>query len=307
MGCGRVDLQLRVFVTVVEENSFTRAAEKLHISQPAISQHVQTLEQRLGVRLIDRGRRRLQVNPAGTIVYQHAKEILALYRRMERLIADMQEVPAGQVHVGASLTYGEYVLPHVIARFRRAYPAVQPSVSIANTQTIAHRVAVRDLDIGIVEGRDVVEDEVVLTPFAEDEMLVVTSPSSPWYSDAPDRSLLERATWFIREPGSGTREMTDRLFVQLGIQPRDLVEYTSSQVIKESVTAGLGLACLSRWVVARELGWGLLRALRIPCAPVKRTFSIVTPKSEFETKASKLLYAFLMEHGSPKNPSLAGE
>ncbi|WP_328702064.1 LysR family transcriptional regulator [Alicyclobacillus fructus] len=302
-----MDLQLRVFVTVVEENSFTRAAEKLHISQPAISQHVQTLEQRLGVRLIDRGRRRLQVNPAGTIVYQHAKEILALYRRMERLIADMQEVPAGQVHVGASLTYGEYVLPHVIARFRRAYPAVQPSVSIANTQTIAHRVAVRDLDIGIVEGRDVVEDEVVLTPFAEDEMLVVTSPSSPWYSDAPDRSLLERATWFIREPGSGTREMTDRLFVQLGIQPRDLVEYTSSQVIKESVTAGLGLACLSRWVVARELGWGLLRALRIPCAPVKRTFSIVTPKSEFETKASKLLYAFLMEHGSPKNPSLAGE
>ncbi|AEJ45156.1 transcriptional regulator, LysR family [Alicyclobacillus acidocaldarius subsp. acidocaldarius Tc-4-1] len=302
----RVDLQLRVFVTVVEENSFTRAAEKLHISQPAISQHVQTLEQRLGVRLIDRGRRRLQVNPAGRIVYEHAKEILALYRRMERLIADMQEMPAGPVHVGASLTYGEYVLPHVIARFRQAYPAVQPSVSIANTQTIAHAVAVRQLDIGIVEGRDVVEDEVVLTPFAEDEMLVVASPTSPWYAERPDRSLLERATWFIREPGSGTREMTDRLFAQLGIQPRDLVEYTSSQVIKESVAAGLGLACLSRWVVARELTWGMLRALPIPCAPVKRTFSIVTPKSAFETKASKLLYHFLLEHGSPENPSLVG-
>ncbi|MBF8376691.1 LysR family transcriptional regulator [Alicyclobacillus mali] len=302
----RVDLQLRVFVTVVEENSFTRAAEKLHISQPAISQHVQTLEQRLGVRLIDRGRRRLQVNPAGRIVYEHAKDILALYRRMERLIADMQEVPAGPVHVGASLTYGEYVLPHVIARFRKAYPAVQPSVSIANTQTIAHAVAVRQLDIGIVEGQDVVEDEVVLKPFAEDEMLVVASPASPWYAEAPDRSLLERATWFIREPGSGTREMTDRLFTQLGIQPRDLVEYSSSQVIKESVAAGLGLACLSRWVVARELTWGMLRALRIPCAPVKRTFSIVTPKSEFETKASRLLYTFLLEHGSPQNPSLDG-
>ncbi|SIS75179.1 LysR family transcriptional regulator [Alicyclobacillus vulcanalis] len=299
-----MDLQLRVFVTVVEENSFTRAAEKLHISQPAISQHVQTLEQRLGVRLIDRGRRRMQVNPAGKIVYEHAREILSLYRRMERLIADMQDVPAGQVNVGASLTYGEYVLPHVIARFRKTYPAVQPVVSIANTQTIAHAVAVRDLDIGIVEGRDVVEDDVTLTPFAEDEMLVVASPGSPWCAEAPDRRLLERAPWFIREPGSGTREMTDRLFAQLGIQPRDLVEYTSSQVIKESVAAGLGLACLSRWVVARELAWGMLQALAIPCAPVKRTFSIVTPKSEFETRASRLLHAFLLEHGSPENPSM---
>ena len=289
-----MDWQLRVFVTVVEEQSFTHAAKKLHISQPAISQHIQALEQRLDVRLLDRERRRIRLNPAGEIVYRHAKEILALYSRMERMLEEAKEEPSGSLRIGASLTYGEYVLPHVIASFRKQYPMVQPIVEIANTQTIAHRVAVRDLDIGVVEGRDVVHDDVELTPFAKDELVIVCAKNAPWPPEGDVTPAdLAAANWMIREPGSGTREFVDQLFIRLGIAPTSVAEYNSTQIIKESVEAGLGIALLSRWVVRKELAWGTLRIVPALHEPITRWFSIVTRRSAFETRATILFRDFL--------------
>ncbi|UJF36126.1 LysR family transcriptional regulator [Paenibacillus hexagrammi] len=147
-----MDHQLLALVSVAEERSFTRAAEKMYISQPAISQHIQLLESRYDVKLLDRTNKHVMLTKAGEVVYQHAKEILNTYSLMEQLVKDLKEDPSGPLYIGASFTFGEYVLPHLIAGFRKQYPRIEPHISIDNTLTVVKQVVQGELDVGIIEG-----------------------------------------------------------------------------------------------------------------------------------------------------------
>ncbi|MCL6443574.1 MAG: LysR family transcriptional regulator [Alicyclobacillus sp.] len=291
-----MDQQLLAFVTVAEEQNFTRAAEKLHISQPAISQHIQNLEQRLDVKLLDRTNKYVRLNKAGEVAYHHAKEILGLYTQMNRLIQDLKEDASGSLNIGASFTFGEYVLPHVIAEFRNKYPKISPIISIENTQTVVRLVARGELDIGIIEGKSIHESGVNVEPFAQDTVVIVVSSHHPLARQAfVTAEQLEKEHWIIREKGSGTREITDHVFKTYGIHPKTIVEYSSTQVIKESVEAGLGVTVLSKWVIRKELMWNTLREIPFTDSPIERQFSIVLRKSDFQTKATKLFRQFLHE------------
>lgn len=289
-----MDQQLLVFVTVAEEQSFTRAAEKLHISQPAISQHVQNLEQRLDVTLLDRTNKYVRLNKAGDVVYHYAKDILGLYEQMNRLVQDLKEDASGPLSIGASFTFGEYVLPHVIAEFRRKYPKILPSITVENTQTVADQVSRGQLDVGVVEGSTIRVNGIHSIPFAEDIVVVVAASSHPLVSQpvvTPEELAAE--TWIVREKGSGTREITDYVFQAYGIHPNTLIEYSSTQVIKESVEAGLGITILSKWSIRKELACNTLQVVAFSDSPIKRQFSIVVRKSDFETKSVKLFREFL--------------
>lgn len=292
-----MDQQLLVFVTVVEEQSFTRAAQRLRISQPAITQHVQNLENRFDVRLFDRSNRQIRLNKAGEVVYHHAKSILDTYHTMERLVQDLNEKASGTLEIGASFTFGEYVLPHVIAAFRQAYPDIQPTISVENTSSVIRDVARGALDIGIVEGLSVPDLGVDIEAFAEDE-LVIVGAIDHLHADLLDRTVspeqLESMTWIVREHGSGTREMTDYFFSTHAIHPSSMVEYGSTQIIKESVEAGLGITLLSKWAVRKELAWEILRPIAFTDQPIVRAFSFVTRKSDFQTKATRLFQAFVL-------------
>ena len=291
-----MDQQLLAFVTVAQEQNFTRAAQKLHISQPAISQHIQNLEQRLDVKLLDRTNKYVRLNKAGAVVYHHAKEILNMYYQMDRFVQDLKTDASGPLTIGASFTFGEYVLPHIIADFRTRFSKITPAIVIENTRAIVGRIARGELDIGIIEGK-LIEEDVEVEPFAKDTVVVVASPFHPLAKQpAVTAQDLAQANWIIREKGSGTREITDYLFAALQIQPKSVLEYSSTQVIKESVEAGLGLSVLSTWVIRKELKWGSLCHLPVCATSLHRQFSIVLQKSDFHTKATEAFRDFLREN-----------
>ncbi|MFP4977023.1 LysR family transcriptional regulator [Paenibacillus sp. CN-4] len=297
-----MDQALIVFIAVAEQQNFTRAAEQLHITQPAVSSYIQGLERALDCKLLERTNKYVRLNKAGEAVYRHAKEIMNLYTRMENILDDLKHTAHGPLSIGASYTFGEYILPHVIAELRRRFPSVQPDITIANSKVIFEQVSRRQLDAGIIEGEIRQAEHVTTIPFAEDRMEIAVSARHPLAGQAEiTPAELEAETWIIREEGSGTREMQEKTFEQLGIRPRSLMVFGSTQAIKESIEAGLGLTLLSLWTLRKELAEGSIRLLKLPGFPLSRHFSLVMPDLGFQTKASEVFAGMLREHtGFPK-------
>jgi len=287
---------LRVLIAVAERQNFSRAAEDLHMTQPAVSQYIKSLEQALGCKLLERNNKYVRLNKAGEIVYYHAKEILGMYERMQNLVHDLMYTPSGHLMIGASYTYGEYVLPHVIARLRELYPRITPSITIHNSRVISAQVANRQLDVGIVES-EYVGEKMNVEPFADDQMYVIVANDHrlSWQSEVHVEEL-EEETWIVREEGSGTREAVENMFRHLQISPAKRMEFGSTQVIKESVEAGLGISLLSDWAIRKELKLKTLHILPVAGTPMTRKFSLVTQSDSFRTKALELFLELLREN-----------
>ncbi len=288
-----MDQTLLVFVTVADKENFTRAAEELHMTQPAVSQYIQTLERIVGTKLLDRTNKYVRLNKAGEIVYHHAREILGLYTRMQYLINDLTQTANGSLSIGASYTYGEYVLPHIIAQLQRLYPLVKPTITIGNTKEIEQLVVSHQLDIGIVEGV-LTHKQLYIEPFAEDYLSIIVAANHDYANRDPMQlSELNEQTWIVREPGSGTREATDKMFATFGLNPENIMEFGSTQIIKESVEAGLGITLLSHCTVVKEVSLGTLKMLQFSEFPVIRNFSLITRVSPFYTKAMEVFLDIL--------------
>lgn len=291
-----MDQHLSAFITVADCRSFTRAAEILHTTQPAVSQNIQHLERRMNVKLLERTSKSVSLNKAGEIVYHYAKEILHLYEQMDKLVADLVNEASGVLSIGSSLTFGEYILPHALSHFLARFPNVKPNISIENTREVVDHVASGHLDIGIIEGSHSNTD-VVVEAFAEDTVMIVASTNHPLVRDGADvRDRLTKTPWIVRELGSGTREVTEAVLSRFHINPAERMEFGSSQVIKEAVEAGLGVTVLSKWVIRKELALGSLTEIRLSNDPIHRRFSIVTRKSAFHTKSQQLFANFLKQN-----------
>lgn len=290
-----MDQHLQVFITVAEKKNFSRAAEEHYMTQPAVSQYIRALENQIGCRLLERSNKYVFLNKAGEIVFHHAKEILGLYESMQHLVDDLTNKASGPLSIGASYTFGEYVLPRIIAKMREMYPAIEPTVTIGNTEKIAGMVGNLQLDIGIVEG-NFKNNALIQEVFAKDAMVIAASPEHPLArTEHVDASKLARETWVVREDGSGTREATEKLFRQLAISPAELMCYSSTQPIKESVEAGLGISLISKWAVQKELRYGDLAIIHAEGLPFQRVFSFIR-QSRFETKALEIFMALLREN-----------
>jgi len=288
-----LDQTLLVFVTVAEKKSFTRAAEELCMTQPAVSQYIQTLERTVGTKLLERSNKYVRLNKAGEVVYHHAKEILGLHTRMQCLVDDLMHTAHGVLSIGASYTFGEYVLPHIIATLHKCYPLIKPAITIANTREIAELVVSHRIDVGIIEG-DFTHEKLIIEPFTEDRMYVACSPSHRFAKQTQvSISELNEETWIIREVGSGTREATEKMFATLQFSPSNIMEFGSTQIIKESVEAGLGITLLSQCVVRKEISMGNMTLLPIEGTPILRNFSLVTPATLFHTKATEVFIEIL--------------
>lgn len=225
-----MDQQLLVFVTVAEKENFSRAAEELHMTQPAVSQYIQTLERMIGTRLLERSNKYVRLNKAGEIVYHHAKEILGLYTRLQNLVDDLMHTASGKLSIGASYTFGEYILPHIIAHMRDHYPLVEPTITIGNTKEIAELVMSHQLDIGIVEG-EFQHEKLYIEPFAEDQMFIIV-PANHQYANQEQIRLseLSEETWIVREVGSGTREAIEKMFTRFQFHPHNIMADRKSVV-----------------------------------------------------------------------------
>lgn len=280
---------LKVYVTVVEQCNFSRAAKLLNLSQPGVSMHIRNLENEFGIKLIHRSPRHVKTTDAGHILYQRAKQMLALYDNAKEEIHLLRDEVTGSLKVGASFTIGEYILPRLIADFARQYPQVDIQVMIANTEEIAQAVRANELDIGLVEGKVDYADILVDHPFMEDEMILVAPGSRADGAAEAGGVHASGSNLILRESGSGTRSYSEQFIRDLGVEPKRTYVFNSSQGVKEAVLAGLGIALLSRWVIHKELEAGELRRIHVKGGRVIRPFFILQDTKAASTMAMKML------------------
>lgn len=267
---------LRVFTALAEARSFSRAAEGLFISQPAVSKAVRELEAQLGLTLVDRSARPIALTAAGAVLLAHARRIFASERAAAQALSDLRDLEAGSLTIGASSTVGIYLLPPLIAAFHRRYPGVRLRLDIGNTQQVVEHLHSAPLDIAFVEG-PVEDTEVARTPWREDELVVIAPPDHPFVrAEALTLPRLLEAPLVLREPGSGTREVVELALRERDLVPRVVLEIGSTEAIKRAVSAGLGLAIVSAATVEAELRGRQLALVRVPELALRRQLSWLT-------------------------------
>lgn len=289
---------LRIFATVARRKSFSRAAEELVISQPAVSKGVRELERQLGLPLLDRSRGGVTLTEAGETLLSYALRIFTIEDAAEVAIAQLKQVERGKLAIGASATIGIYLLPTLLGAFHRRYPDAQPSLDIAATYDILQRLLTSPLDIAFVEGPVDVEG-LIVTPWREDTLVVIAAPDHPLaLAQRQTQSRGQSATamaptqrpigssvaashkrfvqgivaegFIQREPGSGTREIVDAGMRERGISLRVAMEVNNTEGVKQMVSAGLGLAIVPTVTIAAELATGRLVTLDAPELTLRR-------------------------------------
>jgi len=258
--------QLAVFAEVLKSGSTTQASQMLALSQSAVSAALTDLEGQLGVQLFDRVGKRLVVNEHGRLLYPRALALLEQTTEIEQLFREDN----GAIRVYASSTIGNYILPEIIARYRRDFPGLPLEMSVGNSQDVINAVADFRVDIGLIEG-PCHTAEIVSEPWLEDELVVFASPASPLLHGEVTLERLASAPWILRERGSGTRELVDYLLLSHLPQFHLGMELGNSEAIKHAVRHGLGISCLSRRVIAEQLETGTLKEIAIPLPRLVRT------------------------------------
>lgn len=276
---------LKTFVTVVEHKNFSHAAEELYLSHPNVSLQIQSLEEELGTKLVNSSSNHLELTPSGEIYYGYAKQILLLQAKAKQDIKQLSNVVTGTLKIGASYTIGEYILPFVVADFAAQYPKVEIESSIANTEEIIQAVRANHYDIALVEG-EVSHSDIVVRPLMEDELILVVPNQHP-LARLPivTSEHLQDQVWILRESGSGTRAFSDKLIKEWGINVRKTYIFGSGQAVKQAVTAGLGIALVSRWIVRKELNAKELKSIRIKGKRLTRSFYSIASKDHETSEA----------------------
>ncbi len=294
--------QLQIFSVVADTGTTAAAATVIALSQSATSAAVNELELALGMPLFDRIGRRLQLNDNGRALIPAARAVLDGVHSIEDWAADRGS-QVGSLRIGASTTIGNYLLPGILAGFRASLgePARRDwhaHVSIANTASIAARLATFDLDLALLEG-PCHDPLLTVSPWCEDELVVVVAASDPLLRGHKKRRIslqqLSEATWLLREEGSGTREVISQLLTPHLSQLRVGVEFGNSEAIKRAVASGLGISCLSRCIVDDLLREGTLVAPPTELPPLRRRFDIVIHGRKRVTRGMDLLLNYLAQ------------
>jgi len=286
------DRRLQVFHTVARQLSFTKAAEQLFMTQPAVTFQVKQLEEHFNARLFERSHGKIALTPAGELVLDYAERILGLSAELDKRVSELTGAVSGPLLLGCSMTIAEFILPRVLGEFKARHPQVQAHMTVANSETIENRVADHTIDLGLIESPSHLpglHTEVC----CDDELVMICTPR---YKLARLRSVtaaqIAGEPYISRESGSGTRQFADNYFRQAGVVPEDLnivMELGSPEAIKGVVETGIGVAIMSSATVSKELKLGTLVAL--PLEPrLIRTLSIVRPREKFR---SRLLSSFV--------------
>ncbi|WP_227936318.1 LysR family transcriptional regulator [Alkalihalobacillus deserti] len=285
---------LKIFVTVVEQRHFSRAAKLLNLSQPNVSLHIRNLENELDTTLFIRSPKQVKVTEAGEMLYIRAKKILSLYEEAKQEIASQRHIVQGTINIGASFTIGEYILPRLLANYANENPLVHVEVTVGNTEEVIAKTKSNQLDIGLIEG-ELQDLDVEARPFMEDEMIIIAPSNHPLAQlriVKPD--MLHDQSWIWREKGSGTRAYSDQLIESLQIAVKRSFIFSSSQGIKEAVSAGLGIAMISKLTVRKELETNEIKQIHISNRTFTRNFSIIQGKHDFKNRAHDLFIEKIM-------------
>ncbi|ABB30432.1 transcriptional regulator, LysR family [Geobacter metallireducens RCH3] len=281
--------QLEIFEKVARCEHVTQASSQLFITQSAVSMAIAELERLAGAPLFERHGKRLLLNDRGRKILPEAVEVIRRIRAIEQFLEDSAGEPRGVLTIGASTTIGNYILPDIVAEFSRNYPQAKVLLTIANAQQIENALENGELDLGLIEG--IPHSRVLDTsPWKNDELVVVVGKGHPWGGrKKASVEMLHGAPWIMREKGSGTREVFEAAMARKGIEFSIALELGHTEAIKKATEAGLGVGCLSKIAVERELEQGWL--VEVACSlDLRRTLSVQTRECRYQTR---LLQEFL--------------
>lgn len=288
------DRRLQVFHTVARLLSFTKAAETLHMTQPAVTFQVRQLEEYFNTRLFDRTHNRISLTEAGSRVYEYADKIFVLYAEMENSVREMTGEISGALTIGASTTIAEYMLPALLGDFKSKYPDVGIHLKVSNTDGIVGMVENNTIDLGVVEA-PVANRNLVVEMCRADQLVAIVPPGHP---EAERESVgyadLVNYPFIVREEGSGTREVINEYLSDFNEGNEGLqitMELGSPEAVKGAVEAGMGISVISRATIQKELKLGTLVAINLD-PPLERPFSFVHQKQKFRARVMDELLEF---------------
>jgi DNA-binding transcriptional LysR family regulator len=290
--------QLAAFCAVVERKSFSEAAERLGVTQPAVSQQIRSLEERVGQQLLDRSGRRVEPTEAGNRLYRSAQRLLALERQLlEEVAGDADGPLRGQLAMGASTGPGGTVVPVLLCEFAEANPEVTVDLAISDTQTIVDRVARRELELGIV-GFTPRNRSVEYEPFFRDEVVLVCPPGHKFAGKTVSLDELRGQRLIAMQEGAGVRQVIDDELRQKGLRLRDLdvrLELGLQESVKSAVEAGHGITFISKTAVEPELAVGTLVEAAVRGLEPSREISLVRAAGRVSTRVADAFVAFARE------------
>jgi len=298
--------QLELFLAVADQGSFTRAAEVLHISQPAISARVRDLEESIGEQLFEQIGRRIYLTDAGKELRGHAESILRQVEEARRAVTEIHGLERGTLRVVATTTVGTYVLPRILGHFHRAHPGVTLVLEVTNERRALELVRNRDMDLAVLGmTRDVQDMEV--ERFLRNRLYITAAPDHPLASRAAvPFSELAGYPFLVREEGSGTREIIDQIFAERKLTPRVSMELRHSAAIKQGVMAGLGVGLLSEQEMGLELLNGTLAPLDIEALALRRDWHIMHIQGTRLPYAATAFKDLLLRYAAEQGGLLAG-
>jgi DNA-binding transcriptional LysR family regulator len=288
------DRRLQVFHTVARLLSFTKAAETLHMTQPAVTFQVRQLEEYFNTRLFDRTHNRISLTDAGARVYTYSDKIFELYGEMENAVREMTGEISGSLTIGASTTIAEYMLPALLGDFRAKYPDVSIHLKVANTDGIVSMVENNTIDLGVVEA-PVSNKNLVVDECRRDNLVAIVPPGHPIGKQKKVTldELLEYP-FICREEGSGTREVIAEHLARYSKCDTCMdvaMELGSPEAVKGAVEAGMGISVVSNATIQKELRLGTLLSIDLD-PPLERPFSFVHQKQKFRVRVMEELLEF---------------
>ena len=284
--------QLEVFLAVGQAKSFSRAAERIHLSQPTLSEHMRELEAELGVRLFVRHPRSVSLTEAGRVFGDYATRVVATLAAGRQALAELDGLQRGSLVVGASTTPGTYVLPALIARFRDAYPGITVALRIANSRIVEERVRDGEVDVAVIGGHMLGPGERCVAAGIVDELQLIAAVKQP-IGATISRAKLARQPLLIREEGSATRQVMERALREAGITVQPAMELDHTETIKRAVMAGLGIAFVSRYAIADEVRAKRLRVVAADKLKIRRHFHVIHDERRPLSASARAFVGFL--------------
>jgi DNA-binding transcriptional LysR family regulator len=293
--------QLAAFCAVVERRSFSQAAERLGVTQPAVSLQVRSLEKRLGTQLLDRSGRRVEPTEAGMRLYLGAQRLLALE---EQVLSDVTlesgDELTGTFDIGASTGPGGIVLAHLLCEFQARNPELHVALHVFDTHTIIERVSARELELGVV-GAARRHRGVVFEPFLHDEVILVVPPGLAFAGRTVTLDELRAETLIVMQEGAGVRQMIEDELRRIGVRLRDLdvrLELGLQESVTTAVKAGFGVTFISGTSVEADLAAGTLAAARVDGLELERDIYLVRASGRAESRAARVFLEFARERTS---------
>jgi len=293
------DRRLKVFNTVARLLSFTKAAEELHMTQPAVTFQVRQLEEYFNTRLFDRTHNKVNLTPAGERVAEFAERIFDLYAEMESSVRDLTGEISGALTIGASTTIAEYMLPALLGEFKNQYPDINLRLKVSNSEGIVSMVEHNVIDLGVVESA-VNNKNLIVEVCHEDQLVLVAAPDHELVKRGGkvNASDIVRYPFVSREEGSGTRDVVMQYLMEHKVSPSDMnfsLELGSPEAIKGAVEAGMGITILSRSIIGKELKLNMLAELPLD-PPLVRPFSFVRQRQKFRVTVMEKLLEFAQSY-----------